>query len=132
MIDSPTSPITDSVTEHLAEQLTAETTDSPVNSKQKTAGKWLHTIGSAERCSVSAAAVGGDAAQIHGPQPAPGALAGAAHGGLFLLYITSALAVARLLQWGWLPLVLALLSSVGAGFAFPFKAWLSRTSKATA
>ena len=30
------------------------------------------------RSFVSAAAVGGDAAQIHGPQPAPGALVGAA------------------------------------------------------
>lgn len=132
MIESPTIPVTQHVTEHLTEQITAETNGSPVNAKQKSATKLLHTAGSVEGISFLLLLLVAMPLKYIGHNPVLVHWLGPIHGGLFLLYVASALAVARVLKWGWLALMLALISSVVPCGPFLFKAWLSRPSKSNA
>ena len=55
---------------------------------------------------------------------------GPIHGGLFLLYVASAVAVARILNWRWYYVLFAFGASVVPFGPFIFEAWLRRTSKA--
>jgi integral membrane protein len=51
---------------------------------------------------------------------------GPVHGGLFLLYLASVVGVARILNWRWLHIMLAFISSVVPFGPFVFEAWLRR------
>lgn len=64
-----------------------------------------------------------------GNNPALVHLLGPIHGGLFLLYIASAVGVARILNWRWFYVVLAGLASVVPFGPFIFEAWLRRELK---
>ena len=54
---------------------------------------------------------------------------GPIHGGLFLLYLASAVAVARILNWRWYYVLFAFGASVVPFGPFIFEAWLRRTSR---
>ena len=54
---------------------------------------------------------------------------GPVHGGLFVLYLVSALAVARILKWRWIEVLLASMAAVVPFGPFVFEAWLRREAK---
>ena len=54
---------------------------------------------------------------------------GPIHGGLFLLYVASAVVVARIQRWRWLDIMLAFVASVIPFGPFVFEAWICRTYK---
>jgi len=54
---------------------------------------------------------------------------GPVHGGLFLLYLASAVAVARILKWRWIDVLLAFIASVVPFGPFVFEAWQQRELK---
>ena len=54
---------------------------------------------------------------------------GPIHGGLFLLYLASAVAVTRFLNWPWPHVLLVFIASVVPFGPFLFEAWLRRISK---
>jgi integral membrane protein len=54
---------------------------------------------------------------------------GPIHGGLFLLYLASALAAVWAIRWPWTYFLLAALSSVIPFGPFLFEAWLKRRSQ---
>jgi integral membrane protein len=109
-----------------------DTVDLPVSSHQKFAEKWMRTVGSAEGSSfllllflaMPIKYLGGNPILVHWLGPI--------HGGLFLLYLASSVAVARILNWRWFHLILALAASVVPFGPFIFEAWVRRTHKAKA
>lgn len=121
MIQPPTSPA--------IEETIEETQGLPVNSHRKSVRKWLHTIGCAEGVSFLLLLFVAMPVKYLGHNPTLVHWLGPIHGGLFLLYLASALAVARILKWRWLTLMLALIASVVPFGPFIFEAWLRRSSK---
>jgi integral membrane protein len=100
------------------------------SSRQKSAKKWMSTIGSAEGISFLLLLFVAMPIKYIGHNPIPVQWLGPIHGGLFLLYLASAVAVARILNWCWLHIVLAFAASVVPFGPFVFEAWLRRTSRA--
>ncbi|MCX0269296.1 DUF3817 domain-containing protein [Nocardia zapadnayensis] len=54
---------------------------------------------------------------------------GPVHGGIFVLFLLTALLAARELEWNWKTTVLALLSSIPPFFTVIFEVWAVRTGK---
>lgn len=54
---------------------------------------------------------------------------GPVHGGIFVLFVLTALLAARELEWNWKTTVLALLSSIPPFFTVIFEVWAVRTGK---
>ncbi|TDP28974.1 integral membrane protein [Nocardia ignorata] len=54
---------------------------------------------------------------------------GPVHGGIFVLFVLTALLTARELNWNWKTTVLALASSIPPLFTVIFEAWAVRTGK---
>ncbi|WP_063060861.1 DUF3817 domain-containing protein [Nocardia sienata] len=54
---------------------------------------------------------------------------GPVHGGVFVLFVLTALLAARELEWNWKTTVLALLSSIPPFFTVIFEVWAVRTGK---
>jgi integral membrane protein len=116
------------LTAHTAE----DTADLPLSSHQKFAGKWMRTIGGAEGISFLLLLFVAMPIKYLGHNPALVHWLGPIHGGLFLLYVASAVAVARVLKWRWFHLVLAWAASVVPFGPFVFEAWMRRTHQAQA
>jgi integral membrane protein len=96
------------------------------------AAKWLRTVGTIEAVSflllllvaMPLKYAGGNASMVH--------VLGPIHGGLFLLYVGSAVAVTAMMKWPWYYVLLALVSSVVPFGPFLFEAWLRRRSNPVA
>jgi integral membrane protein len=116
------------LTSHTAE----DTAGFPVSSHQKFAGKWIRTIGSAEGISFLLLLFLAMPIKYLGQDPTLVHWLGPIHGGLFLLYLASAVAVARVLHWRWFHLMMALAASVVPFGPFIFEAWMRRTLGANA
>ncbi|MEV0367473.1 DUF3817 domain-containing protein [Nocardia fusca] len=54
---------------------------------------------------------------------------GPVHGGIFILFVLTALLASRELEWNWKTTVLALLSSIPPFFTVVFEVWAVRTGK---
>lgn len=54
---------------------------------------------------------------------------GPVHGGVFILFVLTALLASRELEWNWKTTVLALLSSIPPFFTVIFEVWAVRTGK---
>lgn len=54
---------------------------------------------------------------------------GPVHGGIFILFLLTALLASRELEWDWKTTVLALLSSIPPFFTVLFEVWAVRTGK---
>jgi integral membrane protein len=113
-------------------QPTKETTGSPASPQQKLAEKWMRSIGSAEGLSFLLLLFIAMPLKYLGQNPILVQWLGPVHGGLFLLYLASAVAVARILNWRWFHILLAFGASVFPFGPFVFEAWLRRTHKAGA
>jgi integral membrane protein len=116
------------LTPHIAD----DTVGLTVSSHQKFAGKWMHMVGRAEGISFLLLLFVAMPIKYLGHNPTPVHWLGPIHGGLFLLYLASAVAVARVLNWRWFHLVLALAASVVPFGPFVFEAWVRRTQQANA
>jgi integral membrane protein len=111
------------LTAHTAE----DAVDIPVSPHQKFAGKWMRTVGSAEGMSFLLLLFVAMPIKYLGHNPTLVHWLGPIHGGLFLLYLASAVAVARILNWRWFHLMLAFAASVVPFGPFIFEAWIRRT-----
>jgi integral membrane protein len=111
---------------HSTSQATEDTTGFPVSSRQKSARKWIRVIGSAEGISFLLLLFVAMPIKYLGHNPTLVHWLGPVHGGLFLLYLASVVAVARILNWRWLHIMLALVASVVPFGPFVFEAWLRR------
>ena len=109
-----------------------DTVDLPVNSHRKFAGKWMRAVGNAEGISFLLLLFLAMPLKYLGHNPTLVHWLGPIHGGLFLLYVASAVAVARILNWRWFHLMLALVASVVPFGPFVFEAWVRRTLQANA
>jgi integral membrane protein len=105
-----------------------DTKGSLVKSHQKPAEKWMRIIGCAEGISFLLLLFIAMPIKYLSNNPTLVHWLGPIHGGLFLLYLASSLAVARILNWRWLHLMLACIASVVPFGPFAFEAWLRRTS----
>jgi integral membrane protein len=106
--------------------------DLPLNSHQKFAGKWIRTVGGIEGISFLLLLFVAMPIKYLGGNPTLVHWLGPIHGGLFLLYLASAVAVAHVLKWRWFHLMLALAASVLPFGPFVFEAWMRRTHQAQA
>ncbi len=121
------------LTTHTADDATADdAVDVPLNAQQKFAGKWMGTVGGAEGISFLLLLFVAMPVKYLGNNPALVHWLGPIHGGLFLLYVASAVAVARVLNWRWFHLLLALAASVAPFGPFVFEAWMRRTHRCAA
>ena len=100
------------------------------SSRQIFAEKWMRVIGSAEGISFLLLLFIAMPLKYIGKNPIMVEWLGPIHGGLFLLYVASAVLAARVLNWRWFYVVLAFIASVVPFGPFIFEAWLRRTSKA--
>jgi integral membrane protein len=100
------------------------------SSRQMFAEKWMRVVGSAEALSLLLLLFIAMPVKYIGKNPILVEWVGAIHGGLFLLYVASAFAVARILNWRWYYVVFAGLASVVPFGPFLFEAWLRRTVRA--
>jgi integral membrane protein len=106
-----------------------ETTEFPTSSRQELARKWMSTIGIAEGISFLLLLLVAMPLKYVGQNPIFVHWLGPIHGGLFLLYLASAVAVTRILNWRWLHVLLAFIASVVPFGPFLFEVWQSRISK---
>lgn len=98
----------------------------PARTLHKFAAKWMRAIGTAEGTSfllllliaMPLKYIGGNPGLVH--------LLGPIHGGLFLLYVVSVVAVAWILSWRWTDVLLAFIASVVPFGPFIFEARLRR------
>ena len=114
----------------LFSQSNEETADSPTSSSQRFAAKWIHIIGSVEAVSLLLllfVAMPVKYSKYLGENPILVKWLGPVHGWLFVLYLVSVVAVARLLKWRWFHVVLAWGASIVPFGPFVFEAWLRRT-----
>ena len=111
----------------LFSQNTEEIADLPISSSQKFATKWIHIIGSAEAVSLLLLLFVAMPVKYLGQNPILVKWLGPVHGWLFVLYLVSVVAVARLLKWRWFHVVLAWGASIVPFGPFVFEAWLRRT-----
>src|SRR5690349_9364815 len=100
------------------------------SSRQAFAEKWICAVGSAEALSLLLLLFVAMPVKYIGKNPILVEWVGAIHGGLFLLYIASAFAVARTLNWRWYYVIFAGFASVVPFGPLIFEAWLRRTTKA--
>jgi integral membrane protein len=94
--------------------------------RRKLAARWIHTIGSIEAASFLLLLFVAMPVKYVGNNPSLVHWLGPAHGVLFLLYIASCIAVARILNWRVSHALLALIASVVPFGPFLFEAWLRR------
>ena len=111
----------------LFSQNTEEIADLPISSSQKFAAKWIHIIGSVEAVSLLLLLFVAMPVKYLGQNPILVKWLGPVHGWLFVLYLVSVVAVARLLKWRWFHVVLAWGASIVPFGPFVFEAWLRRT-----
>jgi integral membrane protein len=116
------------LTPHTAEEIAGLS----IGARQKFAGKWIRTVGGAEGISFLLLLFVAMPIKYLGHNPTPVHWLGPIHGGLFLLYLASAVAVARVLNWRWFHLMLAFAASVVPFGPFVFEAWLRRTHQVNA
>lgn len=118
------------IVKNYSSSATKQPTSSSVGSLQKFAEKWMRAIGSAEGISFLLLLLIAMPLKYLGRNPILVEWLGPIHGGLFLLYVASAVIVARILNWRWFTLLLAFTASVVPFGPFVFEAWLRRTPKA--
>jgi len=104
----------------------SDTNSSGAGSRRKVAAKWMSGIGRAEGVSFLLLLLVAMPLKYIGDNPVLVRWLGPVHGGLFLLYIASAVAVARTLNWRWVHVLLAFVASVIPFGPFVFEAWLHR------
>ena len=114
---------------HSSPQVTEKTTGFPLSRSQQLAEKWMRVIGSAEGTSFLLLLFIAMPLKYLGKNPILVQWLGPVHGGLFLLYLASAVAVARLLNWRWFHIVFAFGASVVPFGPFVFEAWMRRVAK---
>lgn len=90
------------------------------------AEKWIRAVGSAEGVSYLLLLLVAMPLKYIGKNPILVEWLGPIHGGLFLLYVASAVAVARILNWRWYYVLFAFGASVVPFGPFIFEAWLRR------
>ncbi len=116
----------------------APQTSSPENDSASTAArkrfarKWIGAVGTLEGISFLLLLFVAMPLKYIGQNPAMVHWLGPLHGGLFLLYVASAVAVARPLNWSWKQLVTALIASVVPAGPFAFEAYLRGLPENTA
>jgi integral membrane protein len=113
--------------DNLSPQVSEETTVSQGGMSQKNAAKWMRVIGSIEGTSSLLLFFVAMPLKYLGQNPILVQWVGPVHGGLFLLYVASAVAVARILKWRWFHIVMAFGASVIPFGPFIFEAWLRRS-----
>lgn len=104
-----------------------EKTDFQVSPTQNFAAKWMRVIGSVEGTSFLLLLFVAMPLKYLGDNPILVKWLGPVHGWLFVLYVVSVVAVARLLKWRWFHVVMAWGASVVPFGPFIFEAWLRRT-----
>jgi len=90
------------------------------------AAKWMRVIGAVEALSLILLVFVAMPIKYIGHNETPVKIVGMAHGNLFLIYVVSVLAVARILQWRYSTVFKALVASVVPFGPFIFEAWLRR------